>query len=150
MDRYDELAAYKKKHGDTLVQQRSGPLGHWVNKQKQLRREGKLHKERIRLLNEIGFDWGTEIGPNTPWMDRYDELEEYKEKHGHTIVKQRSGPLGRWVDNQRQLRREGKLSDEKIQLLNEIGFVWNVRAGQFNFNYNKLVAFKEKHGHTKV
>jgi hypothetical protein len=54
------------------------------------------------------------------------------------------------VSNQRQLRRNGKLSKERIQLLDEIGFVWNVRAEQFNINYNKLVAFKEKHGDTNV
>ncbi|KAL7447868.1 hypothetical protein ACHAWC_000168, partial [Mediolabrus comicus] len=151
MDRYYELVAYEKKHGNTNVSQKQGgSLGYWVDRQRQARRNGKLSKERIQLLDEIGFVWITR-NANTPWMDRYDELVAFKEKYGDTLVPvRRSGPLGLWVDKQRQAYRKGELSKERIQLLDEIGFVWNVRAEQFDINYNKLVSFKEKHGHTKV
>ena len=147
MDQYNELVAFKNKHGHTLVRQRSGQLGNWVQTQRKARRKDELSGEQIELLDEIGFVWNVYT---EQWMDRYYELKAYKKEHGDTLVRQRSGQLGIWVDTQRQARRRGELSEEQIALLNEIGFVWNVRAEQWNINLNKLKAFKNKHGHTNV
>ena len=70
------------------------------------------------------------------WNDRYDELDVYKAEHGNCLVPQRyskNKALGTWVDKQRtqyRLRREGKqtpLTEERIKLLDEVGFVWSVK-----------------------
>ena len=71
------------------------------------------------------------------WNDRYDELDVYKNKHGNCLVPQRyskNKALGRWVNKQRtqyRLRREGKqtpLTEDRIKLLDEVGFVWRVNG----------------------
>jgi hypothetical protein len=37
------------------------------------------------------------------WNDRYEELVDYKNEHGHTNPLQREGELGRWCKNQRAI-----------------------------------------------
>ena len=58
------------------------------------------------------------------WGERYSDLKVFKLKHGHCNVPRQKG-LGVWVNNQRFLNRKGKLTDEQVQLLDQIGFVWN-------------------------
>jgi len=63
----DDLRKYKERHGDCLVPQiyaPNPPLGHWVNNQRQAykrmlkgEKQSSMAKERICLLNEIGFVW---------------------------------------------------------------------------------------------
>jgi hypothetical protein len=57
------------------------------------------------------------------WNDRYEELVDYKNKHGHANPLQREGELGRWCKNQRAIfqnkinkmiiREEKKLTPSK-------------------------------------
>ena len=136
------LVEYEAEHGNCLVPQHypdNKALGKWVDKQRtqyRLRREGKhsfLTEERIKKLEDLGFEWSP-LGNS--WDDRYDELVEYKNKHGNCLVPQRyskNKALGRWVAKQRtqyRLRREGKqtpLTEDRIKLLDEVGFVWSVK-----------------------
>jgi len=80
----------------------------------------------------------------TQWNFRYGQLIEYKEKHGHCNVPQLYEPnkklgtwvhyqrLGMWVGHQRtqyRLLQQGKqssMTEERIDKLEEIGFVWDV------------------------
>ena len=39
---------------------------------------------------------------------------------------------------------------ERIALLENLGFLWNVRKGHWEDMYQKLKRFKEVHGHCKV
>jgi hypothetical protein len=64
------------------------------------------------------------------WEEKFSELKVFKDIKGHCKVPKRwteNPQLGRWVINQRSARREGKLSDERIQRLSEIGFVWEMK-----------------------
>ena len=57
--RFDELIRYKEKRGDCKVPSEwpeNPALGHWVTRQRQLRKSGKLHPKREELLKTIGFD----------------------------------------------------------------------------------------------
>ena len=74
----------------------------------------KLSEKRVKKLDEIGFD----AAPT--WQDRYNELKEYKSKHGDCDVPLNQGPLGLWVSIQRKHKYK-LLSKERVQLLNEIG-----------------------------
>jgi len=67
------------------------------------------------------------------WEDRLQVLIDFKNEHGHCMVPQNHPELGAWVKWQREkyaLFEEGRTSyftPEKIERLNEIGFVWRVR-----------------------
>ena len=110
-----ELEAFKAEHGHCSVPQKHGTLGGWVNSQRTAHNGGTLSEERVRRLDDIGFDWGKARGPRgTPlsWDERFDELMKYKAEHGHCNIPQSTGSLGKWVDNQRHQKRKGKLSEE--------------------------------------
>ena len=61
------------------------------------------------------------------WNERLDELAKYKAAHGHCNVPASQGYLGNWVHNQRTFRKYAKLSEERIQNLNDLGFDWAVQ-----------------------
>ena len=57
------------------------------------------------------------------------ELVAYEAIHGHTNVPQNDNEnkkLGKWVMNQRSAKKKKKLSKERVKLLNEIGFNWDL------------------------
>eukprot|EP00956_Cyclotella_meneghiniana_P020968 scaffold37640_cov83-Cyclotella_meneghiniana.AAC.7 len=74
---------------------------------------------RVALLDELGFDWGTN------WYANFRELCKFREEHGHCKVPTRDKTLGRWVTSQRSDYKNNKIAQEKIDKLNELGFVWN-------------------------
>jgi superfamily II DNA or RNA helicase len=135
--RFDQLRQYKEEHGSCSVpiQWKENPaLGRWISQQRQLRKNGKLHTERERMLNEIGFDWGSDryaegVNPLELWPVRYQELVEYKREHGNCNVPYKcpgNPQLGIWVANQRSNKRQGKLDPERERLLEELGFDWGI------------------------
>ena len=71
----------------------------------------------------------------TLWDDKFNELKEYKSKHQHCNVHQKSGPLGAWVAKQRyeylrkQKKEPSQMTDDRIKLLEEIGFNWTLTLG---------------------
>ena len=76
------------------------------------------------MLNAIGFVW--KQSGHVTWRAHYDELVTYKDQHGDCNVSQSdetNKSLGIWVKNQRTAYRNGKLSEERVRLLNDIGFV---------------------------
>ena len=58
---------------------------------------------------------------------------KYKAKHGHCNVPTRQGSLGKWVNNQRSAYTKGKLSVERVRKLDDIGFGWDGRVANLNF-----------------
>ena len=87
--RFEELVAYKKQHGHCRVPQRIPILGKWVLHQRlQYKRlqSGKaswLSKDRLERLKFIGFVWDTH---DDIWNMRFEQLKEYKVKHGNCMV----------------------------------------------------------------
>ena len=61
------------------------------------------------------------------WETRYKWLKAYKQRNGHCNVPRTDDKLGRWVQNQRSLYRQGKLRVERINKLEEIGFQFKLR-----------------------
>ena len=129
---FKELEAYKQENGHCNVPRSKGKLGKWVKLgqwvETQRNRPGKLSKEKIDALKEIGFVWDP---CGDAWKLRFEELKAYKNKKGHCKVPAREGKLGRWVAEQRYAyntqNKKHNLSKERIDALNEIGFEWSVQ-----------------------
>jgi hypothetical protein len=144
------LQQYKSENGDCEVPQSDEKLGTWVSNQRQqyqLFQKGqpsKLTDERIQQLNGLGFIWVVGKGKGVArakadadkWDKQFRLLQQYQSKHGHCEVPVCDGELGEWVHTQRrqyQLFQKGqhsKLTDERIQQLNGLGFIWVVGAGK--------------------
>jgi len=150
MNLYQRLIAYKMKHEDTRVPRRYNAdpqLGLWVQTQRQCCKE----KNRTDLLNDIGFEW--KIVPVNDWGAMYDRLLTYKKEHGTTCVpkskhNKEDSQLATWVSTQRQYCKE----KDRVDLLNEIGFVWNVAEtnNTWGILYQRLLTYKQRNGTTRV
>ena len=103
-------------------------------KLKQEGRHSTLSDEREEILNRIGFVWDSH---NAAWTDRWNELLEFVQHHGHPNVPTNylaNRRLSVWVKCQRRqykLHRKGhrsNMTSDRIQKLESIGFVWNPRG----------------------
>jgi len=143
MENFQQLLQFKSQHGNCLVPHTYAPnplLARWVKRQRRqykLRLEGCPHStmtsERIGILNKEGFVWDSH---EITWMRKYYDLVDYRKIYGHCRVPSCSKEcpqLATWVKCQRRqfrLRREGKssaMTKERIKLLDDIGFSWEVR-----------------------
>ncbi len=98
------------------------------------------------IVDRLGDSWNEMLG----------QLVAYKGRHGHTDVpyRHRHGSehikLGHWVNQQRFIRRKGKLAPDCIKRLDELGFVWDPIAAKWKEMFAALLVFKDKHGHCNV
>ena len=93
------------------------------------------------------------------WTERFEDLCAFREKHGHTNVPhsyKENSALSQWVQRQRyqyRLRQEGKrstLTDERVNLLENAGFVWNSHQTVWEDRWHELLEYKKKHGNCVV
>ena len=80
--------------------------------------------ERIQRLDSLGFVWDA---LEAYWQEMFTALVDYKEHYGNCNVPQswKENPkLGNWCNNQRRAKKKGKLTQERIQQLESLGFVW--------------------------
>ena len=143
-DRYHDLVQYYQTHGDCLVPNTwptNQPLSEWVKRQRyqyKLKMDGRpsyLSDHRMELLNSLGFIWNMQ---RANWDEKLKELVEYKVEYGHCNVPSiypKNRQLGIWVRCQRRQYRlymkdpesSSGMSDERIQKLHSIGFVFELR-----------------------
>ena len=85
------------------------------------------------------------------WDERYGELLAYKAERGdaNVPINWQTG-LGRWISTQRALKRNGTLSIDRFQRLDEIGFYWDPMDLQWEATFSELLAYKAEHGDTNV
>mmetsp|Transcript_26993 Transcript_26993/g.41406 ORF Transcript_26993/g.41406 Transcript_26993/m.41406 type:complete len:360 (-) Transcript_26993:220-1299(-) len=82
------------------------------------------------------------------WNKTFERLKLYKEKHKNCLVPRhhRDDPkLGNWVNYQRYNRNKGCLSEERIKLLDSVGFAWSANE-TWDGMFEQLVKYKEKNG----
>tara|TARA_R100000030_G_scaffold98810_1_gene89187 strand:+ start:789 stop:3887 length:3099 start_codon:yes stop_codon:yes gene_type:complete len=140
LEKYGELKEFRDKNGHTIVPRSHPQLGKWCSRQRTLKNTGKLFKERIQLLNDVEFIWDPR---EQEWQEKYQELKQYVIKNGNTLVPNEHPTLGSWVATQRQFKKKGMLSQSRIKLLNNIGFVWDKLENEWLQNYEIL---KEESG----
>jgi len=153
-----KLEAFHQRHGHCRVKSvpefASNPelglkkLDTWMVKaraqyRKYLNGESKAYRpHRIVALERLGVFVGK-------WQEKYNNLLAFKEEHGHCNVPTRSykdQKLGNWVGWQRSAYKKYKdgkdinpLSPERIKLLEDIGF-------SFNLHEEKGIVWKQRKG----
>ncbi|EJK69804.1 hypothetical protein THAOC_08901 [Thalassiosira oceanica] len=151
--RFKELLGYKSGHGDCNVPYNQGKLGNWVSLQRSAYKAGSLAQDRIDRLSSIGFKWALQ-DPNVPWKTRFKELVQYKAKHGDCNIPQSQLKLGSWVRNQREVYKKNKLSPDRVDRLNGIGFKWALKEAvatvPWETRFDELVQYKAKHDNCNV
>ena len=150
-ERLEQLRQFKAQHGHLKVPTQHPELGQFTSKMRRECREftdGKpdmkisadTMRKRIADLTELGFVFQAGKRLNLPpkhlqktWDQRFEELLEYKEVHGHCVVPQSTPGLGEWVHRQRKdfkaLRADKptRMTAARAIKLQEVGFVFDTR-----------------------
>ena len=125
------LRRFADREGHTLVpvsHVESGfPLGNWVITRRHEFSRGVLSADRAALLEMLpGWSWDARTDM---WTGNLALLECFVEREGHSRVPrshvEAGKPLGQWVGTQRAWHRSGKLSADRVRLLESLrGWVW--------------------------
>jgi len=93
------------------------------------------------------------------WTEKFQELCDFRKDKGHCQVPhtyKENPPLARWVKRQRyqyKLKAEGKMStmtDERVKLLENIGFIWDSHAAAWAEKLHELKDYLQVHGDCNV
>lgn len=91
------------------------------------------------------------------WLAFYRLAEQYRREHGDLLVPNdyvcQGKRLGAWIGTQRmeyKSRTNPRFTQARVDLLNAIGMVWDVRQFQWNRMYQALERYLQKHGTARV
>lgn len=134
----------------------------------------EMDQANTRLQNAIIHISELELRLPGKWNTMYQKFVEFKEKYGHCNVSQDSfstrtrirdfetqeeqdrKSLARWVGNQRvdykkfHSGQRSCLNQRRIDALNRIGFIWDLKGAKWYMKYNELVKFQKENGHCRV
>jgi len=156
LDHYEELLKFQKKTGKKYPKPNDqwNTLYNWAKNQRRQYKNGKLKKDRKIQLEKSGFPWKTD---NMSFSERVKQLVKYRKEEGSLHVSQvayekysEQHKLSRWINEMRRLYNEDRLPIDRINKLNNIGFIWNMEDEQFSKNLIKLKRYHQKYGHFDV
>ena len=146
----DVPTGYKTKDGINYDAE-GLPLANWIHIQRNQYQTKTLYEEREYLLNLIGMIWN--CYDNT-WESYYDLACQYYESNGNLVVNfdyvSNNLCLGHWISEQRQEYRLGKLSQYRIDKLEDIGMVWNTHDYIWEQYYDLATKYYEFYGNLNV
>ncbi|KAJ1446321.1 helicase associated domain-containing protein [Pelagophyceae sp. CCMP2097] len=151
---FEALRAHRDAKGTCAVPGRfvaadGTRLGWWVDLLRRARAAGDfLSAERIEQLDAAGFVW--DIAAHS-WDAKFEALRAFHATHGDCAMPFRfvaadGTKLGRWVWQQRQARKDGLLSPERIDRLEALGIVWAVPRNPWETHFELLTAYHAAHG----
>lgn len=85
------------------------------------------------------------------WATMYQQLRDYRIENGNSNVPQKfheNQPLGRWVGTQRENRKIGRLSQDRIDKLDRLYFNWGKNMPDppsWDGMYQRLVDYQKEH-----
>lgn len=132
---YRAACAYYAREGDLLIpaqyKEANLALGAWINTQRNLYKSGELPSDRKLALEKIHMVWSP---TDHKWDAGYQHAKQYFKTNHHLSVpqsfKQNDYALGNWISTQRRKYKDGKLSKEQIEKLNDIGMIWCTNGPQ--------------------
>jgi superfamily II DNA or RNA helicase len=151
---YDNLSIYYKEHGNSLVPKTKGSknykLALWISKQRELYRNKCLSEDKIKKLEAVNMVWNK---LDNFWITMFNVCKQYKMDKGHIHPhfheEYKGYRIGNWCSRQRSSYKKGKLTVEKIEKLESIGFDFqsiNVKIPPIGYKYtenNKLILDNE-------
>ena len=133
----EDLKAYKEKHGHVNVKKREDKsLKKFCDNIRYARKNPEksntvLNDDRIASLDALGFDWSVREQGEKSFKQRMDDLQAYKEKHGHINVKQSEDKsLHQFCNHMRYARKHPEksttfINEERTVSLDALGFDWS-------------------------
>ncbi|TKG95100.1 hypothetical protein EYV94_10320 [Puteibacter caeruleilacunae] len=141
---YAKLMDFKKEYGHTRVPKYylDSSLYTWLLNQRRLYWKGKLETKKFKRLQKLHVDMKHQT--LNLWQDKYDQLVEFKEQHGHLLVCEAYGASKQLMGFvQRQRRKKDSLSEERIQMLDEIGFDWDLDKHALSIETKRVKGYQQ-------
>ena len=128
-NRYGEFKnKYKNEPSSRAKNKSEREIASWVNKLRVNYKKDKIDNDKIQRLNLIGFEWDLMIKLWNQSFNRYGEFKnKYKNEPSSRAKNKSEREIGSWAHVQRRVYNKNKLSKERIDKLNSIGFVWKIR-----------------------
>ena len=162
---YKQAQEFYKQNGHLEMPQRyrtadGYSLGQWIFVQRNVRLgkvEGRLTPEKIAKLDAIGMVWETTT--DQAWARYYEAAKRYFEEKGNLDVEVKYVtkdhiPLGQWLTTLRIQEKAGArsryLTEERKEMLNAIGMIWNKVDYFWERNFAAAVEYYKEHGHLNV
>ncbi|MBO4849264.1 MAG: helicase associated domain-containing protein [Clostridia bacterium] len=157
LEYYGVAVEYYRENGNLFIPRQyitndGLKLGLWIVTQRRQHSDGILTAERIELLEKIGMVWKVN---DRQWQNNYDLAAEYYKKNGDLLVPQRyittdNTPLGSWISHQRKNYQTGKLSEDRIELLEKIGMVWDQPSTIWEEMYKLAQQYYEENNNLSI
>ena len=158
---FSEASIYYAEHGDLNIPKRyTTPaglsLGEWLTTQRRVRAgqiPGNLTEQQIARLDSIGMEWGNRN--DAAWERGLEEARKFREQFGNLQVPAKyktkdDYPLGKWINNARKRRNDGKLTEERIRQLDQMGMIWSVFDAKWEQGYALAMNYAARHGDLNV
>ena len=163
----NQKSSYWKRYGKALDSGREGKYGQdrQTGEIKDGFAEGKRHleekrkgitAEQVQKLEALGICW--EGKSESSFGRKYQVAVEYYKEHGNldvpsTFVYQGEN-LGKWLNELRLARKNAglknqKLTEEKVQKLNQIGMVWE-KKDSWEYRCQLAKEYFKKHGNLEI
>ena len=165
LEKYNIAKEYYETYGnlDVKTEQifKGLKLGEWLSIQryrnkisKSNRSWSKISQEEINLLNEIGFNWERNKLYNDKWEEYYKIAKKYFEEFNHLNIPSNEVyyniNLGFWIRRQRDDFSKNKMTEERIQKLNQINMIWNLLDYEWTLNYSKAKEYFDKNKNLNI
>ena len=158
---FSEASIYYAEHDSLNIPKRyTTPaglsLGEWLTTQRRVRAgqiPGNLTEQQIARLDSIGMEWGNRN--DAAWERGLEEARKFREHFGNLQVPVKyktkdDYPLGKWINNARKRRNDGKLTEERIRQLDQMGMIWSVFDAKWEQGYALAMNYAAKHGDLNV
>lgn len=167
-DYYKELLVYFEREGhidipQSYINPSTGcKLGLYLTRLRNIRKKtdrGHLSQDQINRLNALGMKWVKREHPYRDFDYYYQQLIKFYRREGHIKVPTRfidpdtGCHLGNFINCVRQAKRgtghDIVLTDRQIEMLNDLGMVWQVQASPLPFDtyYEELLRYYRREGH---
>jgi len=166
---YTLAKKYYEEHGDLLIHRdyevEGVKLGSWISKQRTQYNDSKLTDEQIKKLEAIGMVWSLRSRHRCQsklpykrsalaWERNFAAARKYYKRNGNLLVpseyKEGNISLGRWISIQRTYYSKGKLSSAKIEKLEAVGMIWDLREMVWESNYVLAKEYFSIHGNLRI
>ena len=149
---------FKTKNG-YLYNEAGFPLGRFISKQRTLKKNGILKKDREEKLLKIGMVFNAH---DVRWDEMYTLAKKYYEHHGNLKInpnfRTKNGyeydetgfNLGAWINTQRIAQQSEKLNKEREEKLFAIGMIFNVHEEQWEKMYALAKKYYEYYGNLDI
>ena len=126
-------------------------LGSWILRQRQLYQSNSLTDEQINKLDSIGMDWMDRV--DRIWENGFIEAKNYLEEYGNLSAPKNyrsktDFPLGIWIQRQRSLYKNNKISEDRVKRLTDLGMNWTPDDWKSRFDLVKQ--YYEEHGNINI